>query len=148
MDYGVIVRVSSETACPAVVVTEMRPDVAPMLPIEATGISIVVPLPEVAERILFLQNLTSIVPVNPVPVIVNVPPAPIERVKVERPVIDGGRTVEVSIDVTPLRPIVEPLPTWPVGWLLTKARKRIVAVVVSAVKFRSAARVIVIEHVP
>ncbi len=89
----------------------MRPDVAPMLPIEATGISIVVPLPEVAEKILFLQNLTSIVPVNPVPVIVNVPPAPIERVKVDRPVIDGGRTVEVSIDVTPLRPIVEPLPT-------------------------------------
>ena len=141
-------RESSETACPAEVVTEMRPEVAPILPMEATGISIVVPFPEVAETTLFLQNLTSIEPVKPVPVIVNVPPAPIESVKVESPVIEGGRTVDVSSEVAPLRAIVEPLPTRPVGWLLTNARKKIVAVVVSAVKLRSAARVMVTVHVP
>ncbi len=81
---------SSETACPAEVVTEMRPVVAPILPMEATGISIVVPLPEVAETVLFLQNFTSIVPVNPVPEIVKVPPAPNEIVRVERAVMEGG----------------------------------------------------------
>lgn len=47
-DYGVIVRESTETACPAEVVTEIRPEVAPILPMEATGTSIVVPLPDVA----------------------------------------------------------------------------------------------------
>ncbi len=90
MRYGVIVRESTETAWPAAVMTEMRPDVAPELAIDETGISIVVPLPDDAEISLFRQNFTVIVPVKPVPVIVKVPPAPSESVKVESPVIEGG----------------------------------------------------------
>ncbi len=70
--------------------TEIRPDVAPELAIDETGTSIVVPLPDDAEISLFLQNFTVIVPVKPVPVIVKVPPAPSESVKVESPVIEGG----------------------------------------------------------
>lgn len=131
--YGVIVRESTETACPAEVMTEMRPEVAPADAMDETGMSILVPFPDEAAITLLRQNFTSIDPVNPVPVMVKVPPAPREIVKVERPVMDGGRTVDVSTAVTPLRPIVEPLPTWPVGWLFTNRKKRIVAVVVSAV---------------
>ena len=75
---------------PAEVITAMRPLVAPTLAIDETGISIVVPLLEVAEIDLLRQNLTVMDPVNPVPVIVKVPPAPNERVEVESPVIEGG----------------------------------------------------------
>jgi hypothetical protein len=89
--------------------TEIRPDVAPLLAIDETGILIVVPFPDVAAMTLFRQNFTEIDPENPVPVIVKVPPAPNERVRVESPVIEGGWEVEVSIDVTPLRAIVLPL---------------------------------------
>ncbi len=85
-----MVKESMETACPASVMTEMRPDVAPLLAIDETGIFIVVPLPEVAEMTLFRQNFTEIDPLKPVPVMVKVPPAPKERVRVESPVIDGG----------------------------------------------------------
>ena len=118
-----MVRLSTETASPALVITAIRPEVAPILEISKTGISMVVPLPEVVTITLLRQNLTEIDPVKPVPVIVKVPPALFEMVSAESPVIDGGKAVEVSNDVTPLRPIVEPLPTCPVGWLFTKAMK-------------------------
>jgi hypothetical protein len=85
-----MVRESIETACPASVMTEMRPEVAPLLAIDETGILIVVPLPEVADKTLLRQNFTEIDPVKPVPVIVKVPPAPKERVRVESPVMDGA----------------------------------------------------------
>ena len=113
--------------------TEIRPEVAPADAIDETGISTLVPFPDEAAITLLRQNFTSIDPVKPVPVMVKVPPAPREIVKVESPVMDGGRTVDVSTAVTPLRPIVGPLPTCPVGWLFTKRKKRIVTVVVSAV---------------
>ena len=58
-----MVRESTETASPALVITAMRPLVAPALEIDETGISIVVPLLEVAEIILLRQNFTVIVPV-------------------------------------------------------------------------------------
>jgi hypothetical protein len=103
-------KFSSETAVPAAVVTEMRPDVAPELAIDETGISIVVPLEDVTEMDLLRQNLTVIEPANPVPVMVKVPPAPSESVVVDSDEIDGGKAVEVSNDVTPLRPMPEPLP--------------------------------------
>ena len=77
-------------ACPAEVITEIRPLVAPALAIDETGITMVVPLPEVASITLLRQNFTDIAPVNPVPVIVKLPPAPSESVKVESAVIDGG----------------------------------------------------------
>ena len=118
-----MVRLSTEIACPAAVITEIRPLVAPALAIDETGITILVPLPEVASIDLLRQNFTDIAPVNPVPVIVKLPPAESESVKVESSVIDGGEAVEVSNEVTPLRPIPEPLPTFPVGWLLIYAMK-------------------------
>jgi hypothetical protein len=69
-------------------------------------------LPEEAAISLFLENFTVIDPVNPVPVIVKVVTPPLsERLRVESPVIEGGWTVDVSSEVTPLRPIVDPLPT-------------------------------------
>ena len=88
--YGVMVKLSTETATPAAVITAIRPEVAPILEMFKTGISILVPFPEVVTITLLRENLTDIDPVNPVPVIVNVPPAPRERVKVESAVIDGG----------------------------------------------------------
>ena len=88
--YGVIVREFTETPSPAAVITAIRPLVAPMLAIVETGISIVVPLPEVTETVLFLQNFTEIAPVKPVPVIVNVPPPAREIVVVESPVMEGA----------------------------------------------------------
>ena len=108
-------KFSSETAVPAAVVTEIRPDVAPKLAIDETGISIVVPLEEVTEMDLLRQNLTVIEPVNPVPVMVKVPPAPSERVFVDSDEMDGGMAVDVSKDVTPLMPIPDPLPLCSVG---------------------------------
>jgi hypothetical protein len=71
--------------------------------------------PELLEILLFLQNFTVTDPVNPVPVMVRVPPPDREIVVVDNDVIDGGKTVEVSSDVAPLRAIVVPLPTCPVG---------------------------------
>jgi hypothetical protein len=71
--------------------------------------------PELLEILLFLQNFTVTDPVNPVPVMVMVPPPDREIVVVDNDVIDGGKTVEVSSDVAPLRAIVVPLPTCPVG---------------------------------
>ena len=105
-----MVRLSKEIASPADVITAIRPLVAPALEIEETGMTIVVPLPEVAEITLFLQNFTEIEPVKPVPVMVKFPPAPSESVKVESPVIDGGKTVEISNAVAPERAIPGPPP--------------------------------------
>ena len=106
-----MVRLWSETASPASVITTTRPEEAPAEAIVETGITRVVPSPDVVETFLLRENLTVIDPVNPVPVIVKLPPEPKERVKVENPVIEGGTTVEVSNDVTPLSAIVEPDPT-------------------------------------
>ncbi len=106
-----MVRESTETAWPAEVMTETRPVVAPIeLSSEALTL-IEVPLPDVLSIVLLRQNFTVTVPVNPVPVIVRVPPPEREIVKVESDVIDGGCTVEVSSEVAPLRPMPLPLPT-------------------------------------
>ena len=114
-----MVTLSTETASPAEVITAIRPEVAPLFAISKTGITILVPLPEVVTIILLRQNFTVIEPVNPVPVIVKLPPALLEIVSDESEVIVGGETVEVSKEVAPLSPIVAPLPTWPIGWLFT-----------------------------
>ena len=91
-----MVRVSSEKSCPAAVITAIRPVVAPAFEIADTGITIVVPFPEVAEIVLLRQNFTVIDPLNPVPVIVKFPPALNESVRVESPVMDGGVVVSIE----------------------------------------------------
>jgi hypothetical protein len=106
-----MVSESTEIASPAAVITAILPEVAPALEIDETGISIVVPFEDVTEMDLLRQNFTVIEPVNPVPVIVNVPPPPRDSNVVERDETDGGKTVDVSKEVTPLRAIPEPLPT-------------------------------------
>ena len=85
-----MVRLSTETASPFVVITAIRPVVAPIEESSVAGMEIVVESPELLEIVLFLQNFTVIVPVNPVPVIISVPPPVREIVVVEIPVIDGG----------------------------------------------------------
>jgi len=109
--YGVIVRESSETACPNEVITEIRPVVAPMDWSSFAVTVIVTVSPELLEMLLFLQNFTVTLPVKPVPVIVRVPPPDREIVVVDNDVIDGGKAVEVSSEVIPLSPIAEPPPT-------------------------------------
>jgi hypothetical protein len=126
------VRESTDTACPEEVETEIRPEVAPMDWSSFAVTVIVTVSPELLEILLFLQNFTVTVPEKPVPVIVRVPPPDSEIEVVDNDVIEGGKTVEVSSDVAPLRATVAPPPVSPVGWLFTKVRKRIVAVTVSA----------------
>jgi len=67
--------------------------------------------PELLEMLLFRQNFTVTVPEKPVPVMVRVPPPDSEILVVDSDVIDGGRTVDVSREVLPLRAIPDPLPT-------------------------------------
>lgn len=113
--YGVMVRVSTETASPLAVITAIRPVVPPAEEIDETGMVKVFTSTGVVTTILFLQNFTVTDPEKPVPVIVKVPPAAKEILSVDSPVMDGGSVAEISSDVAPLRAIVAPLPTWPVG---------------------------------
>jgi hypothetical protein len=79
---------------------------------------IVVPLPEVADIDLFLQNLTVIEPVKPVPVIVNVPPPLRDRVSVDSPVMDGGAVLSKVTEVAPLKAISLDVEGVATGWLI------------------------------
>ena len=69
----------------------IRPVVAPAAAIAENGITKVVPLVEVTETSLFLQNFTVIGEVvKPAPVIVSEPPAESEIVVAESPEIVGA----------------------------------------------------------
>ncbi len=107
-----MVRVSTEVACPLGVVIRIRPLVAPDAPIAEKGITRVVPLVEVTVTSLFLQNFTEIGEVvKPDPVMVNEPPLAKEIVVAERLVIVGAWLVSRIIDVSPFKAIVAPEPT-------------------------------------
>lgn len=89
--------------------TEILPEVAPDAPISLTLNVMVLAVELDGEITLFLQNFTVNPPaLKPEPLIVRVPPAPIEIEVAESDVIAGGRTVEVSSAVAPLIPIVGP----------------------------------------
>jgi hypothetical protein len=79
---------------------------------------IVVPLPEVADIDLFLQNLTVIEPVKPVPVIVNVPPPLRDSVSVDSPEMDGGAVLSKVTEVAPLKAISLDDEGVATGWLI------------------------------
>jgi hypothetical protein len=91
--------------------TEIRPLVAPIDWSSFALTEIVTVSPEVFESDLLRQNFTVMLPLKPVPVMMRVPPPESEIEVVDREVIDGGVTVEVSSEVAPLRAMVDPLPT-------------------------------------
>ena len=83
--YGLMVRVSTETAWPLGVVTTILPVVPPAAAIAEKGITKVVPSVEVTETSLFLQNFTVIGEVvKPAPVMVSEPPAESEIVVADK----------------------------------------------------------------
>ena len=117
-DYGLIVKVSADTAWPFTVITEIRPEVAPLAPISETLRVIVDAVVDAGVTVLLRQSFTTnpLAP-KPLPLIVSVPPAPIEMVSVDSDVIEGGAVVSMAKAVAPFKVTEAPLPGALLGWL-------------------------------